>query len=142
MQKFSTWMIVSLDVIFWMLRIVSTYTYTIGMEFMIKPLDTNVEIALIFFTLLAFILIVKRKLLGPVIYMIGYYGYFGVALYKNIVQMQTVGGMIDDYLSVFISFIGIILPTLTMFDWLLDKNKKLHQFTNINFLSKLFRLFS
>lgn len=126
MQKFSIWMIVSLDVIFWMLRIVATYTYTMGMEFMIKPLDTNVEIALIFFTLLAFILIVKRKLLGPVIYMIGYYGYFGVALYKNIVQMQTVGGMIDDYLSVFISFIGIILPTLTMFDWLLDKNKKLH----------------
>lgn len=126
MQKFSTWMIVSLDVIFWMLRIVATYTYTMGMEFMIKPLDTNVEIALIFFTLLAFILIVKRKLLGPVIYMIGYYGYFGVALYKNIVQMQTVGGMIDDYLSVFMSFIGIILPTLTMFDWLLDKNKKLH----------------
>ena len=126
MQKFSTWMIVSLDVIFWMLRIVATYTYTMGMDFMIKPLDPNVEISLIFFTLLAFILIVKRKLLGPVIYMIGYYGYFGVALYKNIVQMQTVGGMIDDYLSVFISFIGIILPTLTMFDWLLDKNKKLH----------------
>lgn len=126
MQKFSTWMIVSLDVIFWMLRIVATYTYTMGIDFMIKPLDTNVEIALIFFTLLAFILIVKRKLLGPVIYMIGYYGYFGAALYKNIVQMQTVGGMIDDYLSVFMSFIGIILPTLTMFDWLLDKNKKLH----------------
>lgn len=126
MQKFSTWMIVSIDVIFWILRIVATYTYTMGIDFMIKPLDTNVEIALIFFTLLAFILIAKRKLLGPVIYMIGYYGYFGVALYKNIVQMQTVGGMIDDYLSVFMSFVGIILPTLTMFDWLLDKNKKLH----------------
>ena len=97
MQKFSTWMIVSLDVIFWMLRIVATYTYTMGIDFMIKPLDTNVEIALIFFTLLAFILIVKRKLLGPVI-----------------------------YISVLMSFIGIILPTLTMFDWLLDKNKKLH----------------
>lgn len=61
--------------------------------------------------------------------MIGYYGYFGVALYKNIVQMQTVGGMIDDYLSVFMSFIGIILPTLTMFDWLLDKNKNYIQRT-------------
>lgn len=126
MQKFSTWMILSLDVIFWMLRIVATYTYTMGIEFMIKPLDTNLEIALIFFTLFAFIFIAKRKLLGPIIYMIAYYGYFGVALYNNIVQMQTVGGMIDDYLTVFVSFVGIILPTLTMFDWLLDKNKKLH----------------
>ncbi len=126
MQKFSTWMILSLDVIFWMLRIVATYTYTMGIEFMIKPLDTNLEITLIFFTLFAFIFIAKRKLLGPIIYMIAYYGYFGVSLYKNIEQMQTVGGMIDDYLTVFVSFVGIILPTLTMFDWLLDKNKKLH----------------
>ena len=126
MQKFSTWMILLLDIIFWMLRIVATYTYTMGIEFMIKPMNVNLEIFLIFMALLVFILVAKRKFLGAIIYIIGYFGYFGASLWQNIQQMQTTGGMVDDYLSVFFSFIGIILPVLTLLDLLLDKNRQLH----------------
>ena len=126
MQKFSTWMILSIDVIFWLLRIVAAYTYSMGMDFMIKPIDLNMEIIMIFVALLSFILIAKRKFLGSVIYMIGYFGYFGVELFKNMQQMLTVGGMIDDYISVFFSLIGVALPLFTFFDLLLDKNRQLH----------------
>ena len=126
MQKFSTWMVLSIDVIFWLLRIVAAYTYSMGMEFMIKPIDLNMEIIMIFVALLSFILIAKRKFLGSVIYMIGYFGYFGVELFKNMQQMLTVGGMIDDYISVFFSLIGVALPLFTFFDLLLDKNRQLH----------------
>ncbi len=126
MQKFSTWMILLLDIIFWLLRIVATYTYTMGIEFMIKPMNVNLEIFLIFMALLVFILVAKRKFLGAIIYIIGYFGYFGASLWQNIQQMQTTGGMVDDYLSVFFSFIGIILPVLTLLDLLLDKNRQLH----------------
>ncbi len=126
MQKFSTWMILSIDVIFWLLRIVAAYTYSMGMDFMIKPIDLNMEIIMIFVALLSFILIAKRKFLGSVIYMIGYFGYFGVELFKNMQQMLKVGGMIDDYISVFFSLIGVALPLFTFFDLLLDKNRQLH----------------
>lgn len=126
MQKFSTWMILLLDIIFWLLRIVATYTYTMGIEFMIKPMNVNLEIFLIFMALLVFILVAKRKFLGAIIYIIGYFGYFGASLWQNIQQMQTTGGMVDDYLSIFFSFIGIILPVLTLLDLLLDKNRQLH----------------
>ena len=126
MQKFSTWMILLLDIIFWLLRIVATYTYTMGIEFMIKPMNVNLEIFLIFMALLVFILVAKRKFLGAIIYIIGYFGYFGASLWQNIQQMQTTGGMVDDYLSVFFNFIGIILPVLTLLDLLLDKNRQLH----------------
>lgn len=126
MQKFSTWMVLSIDVIFWLLRIVAAYTYSMGMEFMIKPIDLNMEIIMIFVALLSFILIAKRKFLGSVIYMIGYFGYFGVELFKNMQQMLTVGGMINDYISVFFSLIGVALPLFTFFDLLLDKNRQLH----------------
>ena len=71
MQKFSTWMIIALDVIFWLLRVIAAYTYAMGIDFMIQPIDMNMEITMIFVALLAFILIVKRKFLGTVIYMIG-----------------------------------------------------------------------
>lgn len=126
MQKFSTWMILSIDVIFWLLRIVAAYTYSMGMDFMIKPIDLNMEIIMIFVALLSFILIAKRKFLGSVIYMIGYFGYFGVELFKNMQQMLTVGGMVDDYISVLFSLIGVALPLFTFFDLLLDKNRQLH----------------
>ena len=127
MQKFSTWMIIALDVIFWLLRIIAAYTYAMGIDFMIQPIDMNMEITMIFVALLAFILIVKRKFLGTVIYMIGYFGYFGVALFNNLQQMMTVGGMIDDYISVLFSLIGVALPLFTFLDLLLDKNRQLHQ---------------
>ena len=121
MQKFSTWMILSLDVMFWLLRIIATYTYSMGMEFLIQPTDMNLEITMIFVALLAFILIAKRKFLGSVIYMIGYFGYFGVALFNNLQQMMTVGGMIDDYINVLFSLVGVALPIFTFLDLLLDK---------------------
>lgn len=126
MQKFSTWMILSLDVIFWLLRIVSAYTYAMGIDFMLQPTDMNLEITMIFVALLAFILIAKRKFLGSVIYMIGYFGYFGVALFNNLQQMMTVGGMINDYINVLFSLIGVALPIFTFLDLLLDKNRQLH----------------
>lgn len=119
-------MVVAIDVAFWILRIIAAYTYSMGIEFMIKPTDMNLEITMIFVALLAFILIVKRKFLGAVIYMIGYFGYFGVALYNNIQQMMTVGGMIDDYVTVLVSLVGVALPIFTFFDLLLDKNRQLH----------------
>lgn len=126
MQKFSTWMILSLDVIFWLLRIVAAYTGAMGMDFMVQPMDLNMEITMIFVALLSFILIIKRKFLGAIIYIIGYFGYFGVALLKNVQQMITVGGMIDDYMTVFFSLIGVALPIFTFLDLLLDKNRQLH----------------
>ena len=116
MQKFSTWMIIALDVIFWLLRVIAAYTYAMGIDFMIQPIDMNMEITMIFVALLAFILIVKRKFLGTVIYMIGYFGYFGVALFNNLQQMMTVGGMIDDYVNVLFSLIGVALPLFTFLD--------------------------
>lgn len=125
MQKFSTWMILSLDVIFWLLRIVATYTQAMAIDFMITPIDLNTEIMLLFIALVCFVLIAKRKLLGVVLYLVSYLGYFGVNLWQELV---VTGGTIspNNYMNVFFSFIGIALPIFTLLDWMLDKNKQLH----------------
>ena len=126
MQKFSTWMVLALDVMFWILRIIAAYTSSMGMEFMIKPMDMNMEIAMIFLALICFVFIAKRKFLGSIVYMIGYIGYFGVYLFKNLQQMQAGSGMIDDYINVLFSLVGVALPLFTFFDLLLDKNRQSH----------------
>ena len=47
MQKFSTWMVLALDVMFWIFRIIAAYTSSMGIEFMVKPMDMNMEIAMV-----------------------------------------------------------------------------------------------
>ena len=115
MQKFSTWMVLALDVMFWILRIIATYTNSMGIEFMIKPMDMNMEIAMIFVALICFVFIAKRK-----------FGYFGVYLFKNLQAMQAGNGMVDDYINVLFSLVGVALPLFTFFDLLLDKNRQSH----------------
>ena len=125
MQKFSTWMVLSLDIVFWIVRIIATYTSAMAIDFMITPINLNTEIMLLFVALLCFVLIAKRKLLGVILYLVSYLGYFGVDLWNNLVLTN---GQISaaNYMNVFFSFIGIALPIFTMLDWLLDKNKQLH----------------
>lgn len=126
MQKFSTWMVLSLDVMFWILRIIAALTDTMAIDFMIKPIDMNMEIIMIFVALVSFVLIAKRKFLGAIIYMIGYFGYFGVALVTNLQKMTTTGGSVNDYGTVMFSLVGVALPIFTFLDLLLDKNRQLH----------------
>lgn len=126
MQKFSTWMVLSLDVMFWILRIIAALTDTMAIDFMIKPIDMNMEIIMIVVALVSFVLIAKRKFLGAIIYMIGYFGYFGIALVTNLQKMTTTGGSVNDYGTVMFSLVGVALPIFTFLDLLLDKNRQLH----------------
>lgn len=126
MQKFSTWMILSLAVIFWLLRIAATYTYVMGMDFIVEPLSLELEISLLFIALLAFVLLAKRKMLGAIIYIIAYDGYFGVDIFNKFIAMQEGALASLDYMSIFFSFAGMILPIIALFDLLLDKNRTAH----------------
>ena len=126
MQKFSTWMILSLAVIFWLLRIAATYTYVMGMDFIVEPLSLELEISLLFIALLAVVLLAKRKMLGAIIYIIAYDGYFGVDIFNKFIAMQEGALASLDYMSIFFSFAGMILPIIALFDLLLDKNRTAH----------------
>jgi hypothetical protein len=89
----------------------------------IAPLNQNLEIILSFVVLVCIVLIVRRKLIGALIYLLAYGMYFGVDVINNI---QTVlnGASMETALNVFISIIGIILPIAVLADLLLDKGRK------------------
>ena len=124
MQKFSTWMILSFAIIFWLLRIFTTYCAAMGDEFMATPLEFKTEVSLLFIALLAFILIAKRKWLGAIIYAVAYELYFGIDVISNITKMDTLE--LNGYTNLFFSFIGMILPIFVIIDLALDKNRKAH----------------
>lgn len=126
MKKFSTWLLLSFAVVFWILRIMATYMNAMGEEFIMKPLDNTTEIALLFIALICFILIAKRMWTGVIAYLVAYGGYFGVDLYKNMPSISAGTLSANEYMSIFFSFIGIILPILILMDLLLDQNRKDH----------------
>jgi len=124
MTSLFSYMITTFGGLFWLLRVVVAITYTLGVNFPIVPLDFNTEIILLFVTIIAMVLIIKRNIIGALIYFVTYGWYFGNDLYNNVMNIINGQTGVIDYLSVFISFIGVLIPFLTVMDILLNKERK------------------
>ena len=130
MKNFSTIILVMFVAMFWVFRMIVAFMYEIGQDFGgIIPYNQQMEIILLFVVLLCMILIVKRKMIGALIYLVAYGIYFGTGLVSSFGAMANPGeGLIDVtiYLNGFISLVGIVLPIAVLLDLLLDKNRKAH----------------
>ncbi len=128
MRNFSTWILVMFMVMFWIFRIIIAVTTEFGIDFAgITAQNMNLEVILLFVVLLCLILIVKRKIVGALIYLLAYGMYFGVDLYNNVMVMISGDTLpLGAALSAFISLVGMIIPVAILFDLLADKNRKAH----------------
>ena len=78
MKKFSTYLLVMFMIVFWIIRIIITLTSQLGKDFLgVVPQNEIFEIVILFATLLCLILIVKRKLVGSLLYLALHAVYFG-----------------------------------------------------------------
>ena len=112
--------------IFWIFRLIVAFTFSMGIDFGIVPLNMNMEIVLLFVTLICMLLVGKRKVTGAIIYLAIYGFYFGTNLYNGIISLTNgMTGMMN-YASLFISFVGIVLPLFVLFEMLFDKNRREH----------------
>ena len=130
MKNFSTWMLVMFMAMFWAFRIVVAITYELGIDFGgMQPFNQAMEIILLFVVLACMLLIIKRKIVGALIYLLAYGMYFGTSLITGITTLITASSDISIsnagmYLNTFVSLIGIAIPVSLLFDLLLDKNRK------------------
>ena len=128
MKKFSTWMIVMFIVMFWIFRLIMAVSAELNWEMgALRPLNTQVEIMLLFVVLACIVLIVKRKMLGALIYLLAYGLYFGADIVNNVsVLLSAVetGVDINLYANLLMSLIGLILPIVALLDLLADKARK------------------
>ncbi len=126
MKNFSTWLLVMFMGLFWLFRVVVTLTSELGMEIGFVPLNKEMEIVLLFIVIVCMILIVKRNILGALIYLLSYGMYFGVDLFSNINAIIQIGSepiSLSTYANIIVSLIGMIIPIAVLFDLLLDKNR-------------------
>ena len=125
MKNFSTWMLVMFMAMFWMFRVIVAIMPEFGTTLgSIVPLNGQVEIILSFVVLVCMILVVKRKLLGAIIYVIAYGMYFGADLFNKVSLIMEGTLSNDGMLNALISFIAIVLAVAVLFDLLVDKGRK------------------
>lgn len=125
MKNLSSWLICIFVIMFWLFRVIVAITGSMGLDFVVKPIDNNIEIALLFIVLICVPFIFKRKLIGAIVYLICYGWYFGRGLVENVMQMinSEVTLSMQTYTEMFFSLIAVALPLLVLFDILFDKNR-------------------
>lgn len=127
MRSLASYLLLIFMVMFWIFRLIVAFTTSMGIDIGFAPIDMNIEIILLFITILSLLLVAKRKLLGAIIYLISYGVYFGVDLYNavmNILNGETI--TLTQYTRVMVSFVGMIIPIAVFFNMLIDKNRSAH----------------
>ena len=128
MRNFSTWLLACFIVMFWVFRIIVALMAQMRQEFFVTPFNETMEIILLFVVLLCLVLIVKRKMVGALIYLLAYGMYFGTDIATKVSLMLEDASQLTaaDYTGLLISLIGIIIPVAVLLDLLADKNRKAH----------------
>ena len=129
MKNLSTWLLTIFMGIFLIFRIILTITNQQGDPMAgIVIENIGLEIALIFLTLICIVLVVKRKLIGSIIYAVSYGWYYGIGflttIYEVLIEGQTFSRV--NSLQTLISAIGVILPIIVLMDTLADKSRKVN----------------
>ena len=87
MKNLSSWLIVIFIIMYWLFRVIVAVMGSMALDFITKPIDNNIEIALLFIVLACVPFIFKRKLIGAIVYLISYGWYFGRGLMQNTMQL-------------------------------------------------------
>ena len=122
MKKMSSWLLTIFIIMFWVFRVIVAFTYNMGIDFAIKPLNFNVEMVLLFVTFFAILLIIGRKLLGGIIYVIANIYYFGSYAY-SFVSATSVEMDMNDVMNIFVAVIALILSIGILLDLALNQDR-------------------
>ena len=127
MKSLASWLLVFFLVIFWVFRIIVTLSAQYGGDFGgFIVFDTTIEIVLLFVSLLCFILILRRMLLGGIIYLLGYGFYFGRYIFTSVVPALMEGETLDFVVlqNTVVAVIGIVLGVCVVLDILVERSKR------------------
>ena len=112
-----SYLISFLGILFWGFRVVVVFCATMQIDFMVTPINLNLEIALLFVSIPCFALILKRNLAGAFVYFIAFTAYFGNDLYRC---LTTNTGSME---TILIDALGVILPLISLIDIGINKDR-------------------
>ena len=129
MTNFSTWLIAMFAIMFWLFRAIVALCEQFSIDLLgIVPYDFNMEIIICFAIIVCIVLIIKRKMIGSLIYLLIYGTYFGGHLFTNIMVLMEDSSIltIDLSMNLICDIIGIFLPLFAVLDMFVDKSRKIN----------------
>lgn len=127
MANFSTWLLAIFMVMFWLFRAIVALCTQFSIDLLgIIAYNFNMEVIIVFATLLCILLVVKRKMIGSLLYLMLYGVYFGEHLISNIITIiqGQASITIDLSMNLICDLIALGLAIFVLFDMLVDKGRK------------------
>ncbi len=127
MSNFSTILLSIFMVMFWLFRAIVAVCTQYSIDLLgIVAYNLNLEIIIAFVTLICIILIIKRKMIGVLAYVLIYGLYFGEHLFTTLIPLlqNQVSLSVDLSMNLFSDFVAILLAIFALFDMLIDKSRK------------------
>ena len=114
MNNFSTWMIAIFMVMFWLFRAVVGLCTQYSIDMLgIVSYNFTYEVIIAFLTIPCIVLVVKRKMIGSLLYLVMYSAYFGVL--TSDLSMNLISDVV-----------AIVLALFSVIDMLADKGRKVN----------------
>lgn len=115
MRTMANYLIIMFSVMLFIFRLIVVFTATMGIEFMVQPINVNYEIALLFVMIISIILMSKNKLSGAVILVIASLAYYGPSLLSQITYLSSNTVSIELAMQTIISVICVLIPIFAFF---------------------------
>lgn len=128
MKNLSTYLVIMFMIMYWIFRIILAVLNTVGVDIGINIPNYNKEIVLLFITIISIVLVIKRNIIGSLLYLISYSLYFGMPLFNGVMSIveNNEGFDVNIYTTLFVNALGIIIPLLVFFEMLIEKNNMAH----------------
>ena len=129
MKSLISWLLVLFMAMFWVFRVIVAISAQFGIEFGgFIVFNNTTEMVLLFVDLFCFILIVKRKLIGGIIFLAGYGWYFGSYIINNLIPALSSEAGVDMVIfqNSIIGIIGIIIALCIVINIAFEKVKLRH----------------
>lgn len=127
MANFSTWLLTIFMVMFWLFRAIVALCTQFSIDLLgLTAYNFNLEVIIAFITLPCIILVAKRKMLGPLIYLATYGAYFGEHFISSMIAIIQGNAYlsIDFSVNIISDLIGILLALFVLLDMLIDRERK------------------
>ena len=114
MRTMSNYLIIMFSIMLFIFRLIVVFTSTMGIEFIVEPINVNYEIALLFIMIISIILMSKNKLSGAIILVVASIAYYGPSLLEQITSLST-STSTEIVMQAIISIVCLIIPIFAFF---------------------------
>ena len=121
MNALFSYLLLFFSIIYWVFRVIVCLMASMQLDYFMSPYNITFEIPMLFAMVFCIVLIVKRSIIGPTVYLGMSFAYFGSSLYEKFMSGVTIN--VNTAPVILLEAIGILIPLFMFFDILTNKNK-------------------